>query len=149
MGKEEEDDDPEKVLRTEYFEAEPEDLVAGIKIKHVTKVPPPVDWAGTGTSCHRACHLVQGSLQACDHPPGHVVPGHPWLPSDQLSGHQPLCRLHPQAPGDLGLSQQTLAVLTAWGQTLGTCLGQGMLRVAGSSMASGQTLPKIPRLRPD
>uniref|UniRef100_A0A8C7CBE9 ATP binding cassette subfamily A member 3 n=1 Tax=Neovison vison TaxID=452646 RepID=A0A8C7CBE9_NEOVI len=38
LGKEEEDDDPEKVLRTEYFEAEPEDLVAGIKIKHVTKV---------------------------------------------------------------------------------------------------------------
>ena len=39
LGKEEEDDDPEKVLRTEYFEAEPEDLVAGIKIKHVSKVP--------------------------------------------------------------------------------------------------------------
>ncbi|KAF0881251.1 ABCA3 protein, partial [Crocuta crocuta] len=38
LGKEEEDDDPEKVLRTEYFEAEPEDLVAGIRIKHVTKV---------------------------------------------------------------------------------------------------------------
>ncbi|KAF4015502.1 hypothetical protein G4228_007417 [Cervus hanglu yarkandensis] len=38
LGKEEEDYDPEKVLRTEYFEAEPEDLVAGIKIKHVTKV---------------------------------------------------------------------------------------------------------------
>ncbi|KAM9057549.1 phospholipid-transporting ATPase ABCA3 isoform 3-T10 [Megaptera novaeangliae] len=38
LGKEEEDDDPEKVLRTEYFEAEPEDLVAGIKIKHVSKV---------------------------------------------------------------------------------------------------------------
>ncbi|KAF3818863.1 hypothetical protein GH733_012280 [Mirounga leonina] len=37
LGKEEEDD-PEKALRTEYFEAEPEDLVAGIKIKHVTKV---------------------------------------------------------------------------------------------------------------
>lgn len=35
----EEDDDPEKALRTEYFEAEPEDLVAGIKIKHVSKVP--------------------------------------------------------------------------------------------------------------
>lgn len=34
----EEDDDPEKALRTEYFEAEPEDLVAGIKIKHVSKV---------------------------------------------------------------------------------------------------------------
>ncbi|XP_023377237.1 ATP-binding cassette sub-family A member 3 [Pteropus vampyrus] len=38
LGKEEEDDDPEKALRTEYFEAEPEDLVAGIKIKHVSKV---------------------------------------------------------------------------------------------------------------
>ncbi|KAB0401470.1 hypothetical protein E2I00_009254 [Balaenoptera physalus] len=38
LGKEKEDDDPEKVLRTEYFEAEPEDLVAGIKIKHVSKV---------------------------------------------------------------------------------------------------------------
>uniref|UniRef100_A0A671G5F2 ATP binding cassette subfamily A member 3 n=1 Tax=Rhinolophus ferrumequinum TaxID=59479 RepID=A0A671G5F2_RHIFE len=38
LGKEEEDDDPEKALRTEFFEAEPEDLVAGIKIKHVSKV---------------------------------------------------------------------------------------------------------------
>nr|KAF6439590.1 hypothetical protein HJG63_000034 [Rousettus aegyptiacus] len=38
LGKEEEDYDPEKALRTEYFEAEPEDLVAGIKIKHVSKV---------------------------------------------------------------------------------------------------------------
>uniref|UniRef100_A0A2K5SFW9 ATP binding cassette subfamily A member 3 n=1 Tax=Cebus imitator TaxID=2715852 RepID=A0A2K5SFW9_CEBIM len=37
-GKEEEDSDPEKALRTEYFEAEPEDLVAGIKIKHLSKV---------------------------------------------------------------------------------------------------------------
>ncbi|KAF6122837.1 hypothetical protein HJG60_000032 [Phyllostomus discolor] len=37
LGKEE-DDDPEKALRTEYFEAEPEDLVAGIKIKHISKV---------------------------------------------------------------------------------------------------------------
>lgn len=54
LGKEEEDDDPEKVLRTEYFEAEPEDLVAGIKIKHVTKVLHPVGWVGTGTSCHGA-----------------------------------------------------------------------------------------------
>ncbi|XP_008049514.1 ATP-binding cassette sub-family A member 3 [Carlito syrichta] len=36
-GKEEEDSDPEKALRTEYFEAEPEDLVAGIKIKHLSK----------------------------------------------------------------------------------------------------------------
>ncbi|XP_053412499.1 phospholipid-transporting ATPase ABCA3 [Nycticebus coucang] len=38
IGKEEEDSDPEKVLGTEYFEAEPEDLVAGIKIKHLSKV---------------------------------------------------------------------------------------------------------------
>ncbi|XP_066131310.1 phospholipid-transporting ATPase ABCA3 [Saccopteryx bilineata] len=38
LGKEEEDHDPEKALRTEYFEAEPEDLVAGIKIKHISKV---------------------------------------------------------------------------------------------------------------
>lgn len=38
LGKEEGDDDPEKALRTEFFEAEPEDLVAGIKIKHVSKV---------------------------------------------------------------------------------------------------------------
>uniref|UniRef100_A0A2R8N2T9 ATP binding cassette subfamily A member 3 n=1 Tax=Callithrix jacchus TaxID=9483 RepID=A0A2R8N2T9_CALJA len=37
-GKEDEDSDPEKALRTEYFEAEPEDLVAGIKIKHLSKV---------------------------------------------------------------------------------------------------------------
>uniref|UniRef100_A0A2I3SKW0 ATP binding cassette subfamily A member 3 n=1 Tax=Pan troglodytes TaxID=9598 RepID=A0A2I3SKW0_PANTR len=37
-GKEEEDSDPEKALRNEYFEAEPEDLVAGIKIKHLSKV---------------------------------------------------------------------------------------------------------------
>lgn len=40
VGKEEEDSDPEKALRTEYFEAEPEDLVAGIKIKHLSKVRP-------------------------------------------------------------------------------------------------------------
>ncbi|XP_066238945.1 phospholipid-transporting ATPase ABCA3 [Saccopteryx leptura] len=38
LGKEEEDHDPEKALKTEYFEAEPEDLVAGIKIKHISKV---------------------------------------------------------------------------------------------------------------
>ncbi|XP_072455492.1 phospholipid-transporting ATPase ABCA3 [Notamacropus eugenii] len=38
MGKEEEEDDPEKVLKTEYIEAEPEDLVAGIKIKHLSKM---------------------------------------------------------------------------------------------------------------
>ncbi|XP_062956081.1 phospholipid-transporting ATPase ABCA3 [Cynocephalus volans] len=38
VGKEEEDNDPEKVLQTEYFEAEPEGLVAGIKIKHLSKV---------------------------------------------------------------------------------------------------------------
>lgn len=41
VGKEEEDSDPEKALRTEYFEAEPEGLVAGIKIKHLSKVPTP------------------------------------------------------------------------------------------------------------
>lgn len=50
FGKEEDDDDPEKALRTEYFEAEPEDLVAGIKIKHVSKVPHPVGTAGWGTA---------------------------------------------------------------------------------------------------
>lgn len=38
VGKEEEGGDPEKAFRTEYFEAEPEDLVAGIKIKHLSKV---------------------------------------------------------------------------------------------------------------
>ncbi|KAK2490464.1 hypothetical protein MC885_020850 [Smutsia gigantea] len=38
MGKEEGDEDPEKALGTEYFEAEPEDLVAGVKIKHVSKM---------------------------------------------------------------------------------------------------------------
>ncbi|XP_027626792.1 ATP-binding cassette sub-family A member 3 [Tupaia chinensis] len=38
LGKEDDDSDPEKVLRTEFFEAEPEDLVAGIKIKHLSKV---------------------------------------------------------------------------------------------------------------
>ncbi|XP_037670546.1 ATP-binding cassette sub-family A member 3 isoform X2 [Choloepus didactylus] len=34
----EDGDDPEKVLRTEFFEAEPEGLVAGIRIKHLSKV---------------------------------------------------------------------------------------------------------------
>ncbi|XP_055991191.1 phospholipid-transporting ATPase ABCA3 [Sorex fumeus] len=38
LGKEDEDEDPEKAANTEYFEAEPEDLVAGIKIKHVSKL---------------------------------------------------------------------------------------------------------------
>ena len=47
LGKEE-DDDPEKALRTEYFEAEPEDLVAGIKIKHISKVSHPVGTGGEG-----------------------------------------------------------------------------------------------------
>lgn len=36
LGKE--DEDPEKALRSEYFEVEPEDLVAGIKIKHMSKL---------------------------------------------------------------------------------------------------------------
>ncbi|XP_004706220.1 phospholipid-transporting ATPase ABCA3 [Echinops telfairi] len=38
LAKEDEDKDPEKALRSEFFEAEPEDLVAGIKIKHLSKV---------------------------------------------------------------------------------------------------------------
>ncbi|XP_007937732.1 phospholipid-transporting ATPase ABCA3 [Orycteropus afer afer] len=38
LGKEDEDEDPEKACRTGFFEAEPEDLVAGIKIKHLSKV---------------------------------------------------------------------------------------------------------------
>lgn len=38
VGKEEEGSDPEKALRNEYFEAEPEDLIAGIRIKHLSKV---------------------------------------------------------------------------------------------------------------
>lgn len=62
MGKEEVDEDPEKALRTEYFEAEPEDLVAGIKIKHVSKVPCPVGATGRaqGSQGHRLCCLAQG-----------------------------------------------------------------------------------------
>lgn len=91
LGKEEEDDDPEKVLRTEYFEAEPEDLVAGIRIKHVTKVPRPVGRAWIGTSCHGAetCHLARGTLRAGGHPPGLAAPGPPWLLSDPSPGHVP------------------------------------------------------------
>ncbi|XP_006893947.1 PREDICTED: ATP-binding cassette sub-family A member 3-like [Elephantulus edwardii] len=38
LGKEDEDEDPEKALRSEFFETEPEDLVTGIKIKHLSKV---------------------------------------------------------------------------------------------------------------
>ncbi|XP_076998257.1 phospholipid-transporting ATPase ABCA3 isoform X2 [Tamandua tetradactyla] len=37
LGKEE-DDGPEKALRTEFFEAEPDGLGAGIRIKHLSKV---------------------------------------------------------------------------------------------------------------
>ncbi|XP_058142595.1 phospholipid-transporting ATPase ABCA3 [Dasypus novemcinctus] len=37
LGKEG-DDDPEKALRSEFFEAEPEGLVAGIRIQHLSKV---------------------------------------------------------------------------------------------------------------
>ncbi|XP_023584173.1 phospholipid-transporting ATPase ABCA3 [Trichechus manatus latirostris] len=38
LGEEDGDDDPEKAFRTEFFEAEPKGLVAGIKIKHLSKV---------------------------------------------------------------------------------------------------------------
>lgn len=40
MGKEkEEEEDPEKALKSQYIEEEPADLVSGIKIKHLSKVP--------------------------------------------------------------------------------------------------------------
>lgn len=39
VGKEkEEEEDPEKALRSQYVEEEPADLVSGIKIKHLSKV---------------------------------------------------------------------------------------------------------------
>lgn len=39
MGKEkEEEEDPEKALKSQYIEEEPADLVSGIKIKHLSKV---------------------------------------------------------------------------------------------------------------
>lgn len=41
MGKEkEEEEDPEKALKSQYIEEEPSDLVSGIKIKHLSKVLP-------------------------------------------------------------------------------------------------------------
>lgn len=40
VGKEkEEEEDPEKALKSQYIEEEPADLVSGIKIKHLSKVP--------------------------------------------------------------------------------------------------------------
>lgn len=61
VRKEEEDSDPEKAFRSEYFEAEPEDLVAGIKIKHLSKVLPPsgdgTRTLGTGWSDSPRCPL--------------------------------------------------------------------------------------------
>lgn len=71
LGKEDEDEDPEKAVGTEYFEAEPEDLVAGIKIKRVSKVP----WAGLWGFGSQSPHL--GLLGVSLRP---VVP----LPSLQL-----------------------------------------------------------------
>lgn len=39
VGKEkEEEEDPEKALKSQYIEEEPADLVSGIKIKHLSKV---------------------------------------------------------------------------------------------------------------
>lgn len=41
IGKEkEEEEDPEKALKSQYIEEEPADLVSGIKIKHLSKVLP-------------------------------------------------------------------------------------------------------------
>lgn len=41
IGKEkEEEEDPEKALKSQYIEEEPSDLVSGIKIKHLSKVLP-------------------------------------------------------------------------------------------------------------
>lgn len=41
MGREkEEEEDPEKALKSQYIEEEPSDLVSGVKIKHLSKVGP-------------------------------------------------------------------------------------------------------------
>lgn len=61
VGKEEEGGDPEKAFRTEYFEAEPEDLVAGIKIKHLSKV----SLAGRLVSC--GCFLCSTPSSCPEH----------------------------------------------------------------------------------
>lgn len=88
LGKEEEDGDPEKALRTEYFEAEPEDLVAGIKIKHVSKVPYPV---GTGRGLQDHCVVRPAFLLNALSELATILwallvaPGSPRLLSDQLS----------------------------------------------------------------
>lgn len=80
VGKEEEGSDPEKALRNEYFEAEPEDLVAGIKIKHLSKVR----LEGTAQLPMRLPQVPGGgglhSLQQLlsTHSPGHRPSLHIW-----------------------------------------------------------------------
>lgn len=73
------------MLRTEYFEAEPEDLVAGIKIKHVSKVP--YLW-GRGPQGHGAETILWALFLLDSY--GCPLTGSP--------GHQPSLRLCPQGP---------------------------------------------------
>lgn len=67
MGKEkEEEEDPEKALKSQYIEEEPADLVSGIKIKHLSKVL--TAQQGTNTPycwfC-KACCLQAASVSSC------------------------------------------------------------------------------------
>lgn len=62
VGKEkEEEEDPEKALKSQYIEEEPADLVSGIKIKHLSKVP-------TAQHTHSRV-LAGGRAAACEHLP--------------------------------------------------------------------------------
>lgn len=73
MGKEkEEEEDPEKALKSQYIEEEPADLVSGIKIKHLSKVP--TAWHSAKASqrrfCTNWCPRAASSASGCPPCPG-------------------------------------------------------------------------------
>lgn len=73
MGKEkEEEEDPEKALKSQYIEEEPADLVSGIKIKHLSKVPTArhSTKASQRRFCTNCCPRAASSASACPPCPG-------------------------------------------------------------------------------
>lgn len=65
----EEDADPQKAIPTEYCEAEPEALLAGIKIKHLSKVPCACEARPlAGALLAPQCRRRKGSAPSCSLP---------------------------------------------------------------------------------
>lgn len=82
IGKEkEEEEDPEKALKSQYIEEEPSDLVSGIKIKHLSKVLPAQRqfWSPVLVPCSPFPRAVsafeQSSCSSCKEQPGVAVNG--------------------------------------------------------------------------